>query len=58
MSVTQLSKRTQSIICLVAGAFVFALFWLTGHPEDGWLGFAAAALAWPSERAGADVTSA
>ena len=47
MSVTQLSKRTQSIICLVAGALGFALFWLTGNAEHGWLAFVGAALAWP-----------
>jgi Domain of unknown function (DUF202) len=41
---THRSNRRETALALAVGALVFAAFWATGSPENGWLGFVAAGL--------------
>ena len=41
---TRRSTWRETALALAVGALVFALFWATGSPENGWLGFVVSGL--------------
>jgi hypothetical protein len=41
---TRREKTLELGLALAVGAAVFALFWVLGSPDNGWLGFVAAGL--------------